>query len=98
VLLDLSTKFGEPFIGATVLLDFGTNLAKEILLSSKHLQQRFVLAQQSQQDVFGRNMRAAVLACLIASEEDRPPGSLCIRLKHGGILHLSTPRLAELIL
>src|SRR6266567_3945774 len=44
--------------------------------------QRLVLAKQSEEQVFGFNIRAAELARFIASEEDHPSRLLRVSLKH----------------
>ena len=57
------------------------------------VRQRFVLAQQSQQQVLGFDVRTAELAGLIPREEDHSPGLLRIPFKHSSyrLLPLQCP-------
>src|SRR6266849_5599996 len=47
------------------------------------VRQGFVFPHQAQQQVFGFDVRAAVLARLVPREEDHPPSFLCVAFKHG---------------
>jgi len=50
--------------------------------AQKTIGQGFIFAQQSEQQVFGLNIRRAELAGFIPREKDDAPGFLCIAFKH----------------
>src|SRR5580658_409080 len=51
--------------------------------AQKPVGERLILAQQSQQQMFGLDVRAAVLARLVACEKDYAPSLFSIAFKHG---------------
>src|SRR3984957_12893705 len=47
------------------------------------VRERFILAQQSQQQMLGLDIGASVLARLVSGKKDYAPSFLCIAFKHG---------------
>ena len=58
----------------------------DALRAQKPVGQRFIFAQQAEQQMLGLDVRAAELAGLVAREKNHPAGLLCITFKHVGDL------------
>ena len=68
------------------------------MISQETISKILVFANQTQQQVLGLDRRATELAGFVASEEDDPPGSLCVSFEHKFLI-LSMPGIAaDLIL
>src|SRR6202007_824134 len=64
-------------------LDFLADGFDRAMRAQKTVRERLILAQQSQQQMLCLDIRAAVLARLVACEKDYAPSLFCIAFKHG---------------
>ena len=75
-------RSGNLFANGGVAFDLLANGFHRGVRPQKTVGQRLVLAQQTQQQMLGFNIRAAELAGLVAGEKDYPPGLFRITFKH----------------
>ena len=77
---------GDALANGDARLDLLANRLDRAVRPQKAVGQRFVLAHQAEQQMLGLDVRAAVLAGLVPSEEDHAPGLFRIAFKHGSAL------------
>jgi hypothetical protein len=75
-------RSGDLFADRGVAFDLFTDRLHRGMRAQKTIGQGFIFAQQSEQQVFGLNIRRAELAGFIPREKDDAPGFLCIAFKH----------------
>ncbi len=75
-------RSGDLFADRGVAFDLFTDRLHRGMRAQKTIGQGFIFAQQSEQQVFGLNIRRAELAGFIPREKDYAPGFLCIAFKH----------------
>src|SRR5271169_837913 len=75
-------RSGNLFADGGVTLDLLPDRFHRRMRAQEPIRQGLVFAQQSEQQVFGLNIRRAELTGLISRKEDDAPGFLCIAFEH----------------
>src|SRR5438093_5280522 len=77
-------RLGHPVANDDPLFEIAADLFRSHCRSIWEITgaERFVLAQQAKQDVFGRDHGGAILQCFIACKENDAPGTFGIAFKH----------------